>query len=472
MPRKVKFGTEGWRGVIGENFTFDNVRVVTQAIADYVKSESRGRRIRMIVGYDTRFLSRDFAQESAAVLRANRITTSITDRPTPTPAISLAAKQHKLSGGIMITASHNPARYNGVKFKAPYGGSATSSIVDEIERRLYQKKPKTADYKEEEAAGRINKINIVPEYLRFLRSYVDMKLIKKRRLKVAVDPMYGVTNGYLKNMLSKAGCDACVIHDYPDPSFGKINPEPIESNLKDLMAYTKKGRFDIGIAIDGDGDRVGAAGPDGKVISTHKIFCLLLLHFIENRRQTGSVIKTISGSTLVNRICEKYNLKLHETPVGFKNVCEIMLNENVLVGGEESGGIGFKDYLPERDGMLSGLLLAEMMAYKNMSVAGILKEAEKEYGRFEYARKDTEYPIKKKERLISKLKKRPLKDVAGKKVTEVKKYDGIKHYCDDGSWLLFRFSGTEPILRIYAEAPYMSQAKHMIKFAENFAYNI
>jgi len=471
--QEIKFGTEGWRGVIAENFTFGNVKIVAQAIADYVNEAKKSdHQKKMMVGYDTRFLSKQFAETVAATLAANGMQVFLTDKPTPTPAVSFVVKKEKLSAGVMVTASHNPPRYNGIKFKADFGGSATSEIVEKIEEKLYKNSVKEGIFSDLLGSKTIQKRDITPDYLRFMRSYIDMKLLKRHKAKVLVDVMYGVSNGYMEDVLSPTRHKVTIMHNKIDPNFGGINPEPIEINLGELIRTTKSGRFDIGIAIDGDGDRGGAATPDGKILSSHKILALLLLHYIEDRRWTGSVVKTISGSTLINKICRKYNLKMHETPVGFKKVCEIMLKENVLIGGEESGGIGFKGYIPERDGMLSGLLLLEMMAHRNKGILEILKNIEKEYGSFEYARQDLKFPLDKKDRLVSRLKSKPLKTILNRQVIELKTYDGIKHICDDESWLLFRFSGTEPILRVYAEAPSLRRARNMVEFGKELAFSI
>ncbi len=466
----IKFGTDGWRAIISKDFTCDNVKVVGQAIADYVKSSDPSATI--AVGYDTRFMSETYAQLMAEVLAGNSIKVILSDRPNPTPAVSFIVANRKLFGGVMITASHNPPQYNGIKYKAHFGGSAGPEIINKIESNLFKNEIRSIILDEAKESGLIKIEDICKPYIKHVEKYLDLRLLKNAKLKVLVDIMYGAGDHYMQNILSKTNCKVTTIHTERNTYFGGINPEPIEKNLRELIDLTKKGKFDIGLATDGDVDRIGAASPDGKQISSHKIICLILLYFIEDKKLKGSMVKTISGTTLIDRICKKHNVTLHETPVGFKYIADYMLKEDVLVGGEESGGIGFINNIPERDGLISGILLLEMMAKRKKSILQILKDVEKEYGTFEFQREDMKYPDDKKAKLMETLKTNPPKEVLNKKVVEIKSFDGFKLILEDGSWLILRLSGTEPILRVYAESNSVQNAKKILNFGKEFALNI
>ncbi|NQT47278.1 MAG: phosphoglucomutase/phosphomannomutase family protein [Candidatus Omnitrophica bacterium] len=473
----IKFGTDGWRAVIGDTYTYENVQVAAQAIAEYVKTHKNdakrksGRGV-VALGYDTRFQSDKFAELAACVLAANGVKVILANGPTPTPAVSYLIQRKGLTGGVMITASHNPPQYNGIKYKAYYAGSAGSDIIEKIESRLRKSAVKTMLFDEAIEKRKIVIEDMRPAHKAFLRSYLNMSLLKRSPLKVLVDIMYGTGDDYIAGMLAGTRVKVTTMHTEANTSFGGINPEPIEKNLRELIRETKRGRFDIGVATDGDADRVGAASPDGRIISSHTIMALILLHFVEDKGYRGEVVKTISGSTLLDRICQKHRLKMHETPVGFKYVAELMMTRNVLIGGEESGGIGFKGYMPERDGTLSAILLLEMMAHRRKGILQILKDVEEVYGKFRYGRIDTHYPEDKKARLIPALKKKHLKKILGKDVACVKSYDGIKLIRSDDSWLLLRLSGTEPILRIYAEASSDKEVARLLAFGKKVANNI
>lgn len=451
----IKFGTDGWRAVISEDFTFDNVKKVAQAVADYIIKDTGNLKVKenkVVIGYDTRFLSEKYAEIIACVFAANGIRTILSDRPTPTPSVSFAIRDRGMIGGIMVTASHNPARYNGIKYKAYYGGSAGPEITKKFEEYLGQSQVRFAQASDLKESGMLAYENIIPPHLAFIKSYVDLKKVKGARLKVLVDSMYGTGNDYLADLLKGGKVKVEMIHNTYNPGFGGINPEPIMPNLKELADKVKKGRFDIGIATDGDADRLGVATPNGKLLTGHKVMTLLLLHLLEDRGMRGDIVQTLCGTALINKIGKKYGLKMHETPVGFKYICELMLREDILVGGEETGGVAFKNSIPERDGVLSGLLILEMMAMRKKKLLDILKAIDKEYGTYEYRRLDVKYPDDKKTRLMEMLKTNPPKEVLGKKIIDINKLDGYKFICEDGSWLMLRLSGTEPILRVYAEA--------------------
>ncbi|MBI5124363.1 MAG: phosphoglucomutase/phosphomannomutase family protein, partial [Candidatus Omnitrophica bacterium] len=373
-------------------------------------------------------------------------------RPSPTPSISYAIKDRNLVGGVVITASHNPARYNGIKYKAFYAGSATPDITKKMESLLGANKIKNADAEGLKKGGMLKVLDIIPRHLEFIKKYVDFKLLKKSRLKVLVDSMYGAGNTYMEGLLKGGRCKVDTIHGEVNPSFVGINPEPIMPNLKELAMKARSGKYSVGLATDGDADRLGIAMPNGKLLTGHKVMALLLLHLLEDKKMKGDVVQTICGTVLIDKICKKYGLKMRETPVGFKYICEIMRKEDVLVGGEETGGIAFKGFIPERDGILSGLLILEMMAMRKKSLERIIKDIDKEYGTYEYRRFDMKTSDEKKNRLMDYLKKNPVKKVLDKDVVKIKDYVGYKYICQDRSWLMLRLSGTEPIVRIYAEA--------------------
>lgn len=470
---KIKFGTDGWRAVISEDFNFDNVKIVAQAISDFLNEEYKNeKRIKTIVGYDPRFMSEKYAELVSRVLIANGIDVTLTDRPSPTPAVTYAIKDKKLNGGVMITASHNPAYYNGIKYKCYYAGSADTTTTSKIENKLYKSKPKIITSEEMLESPLFRYENVCPEHLRFLSSYLDWKVLKKGEFDVLVDVMHGAGYNFIEKLLSKTNNKVTTIRSERDPYFGGVNPEPVAQNLKMLMQKVKKGGSDIGIVTDGDVDRIAIVGPSGRLLTGHKVMALLLLHLLEDRKMTGEVVQTICGTVLIDKICEKYGLKMHETPVGFKYICDLMRSRDILIGGEEAGGIGFKDYMPERDGILSGLLVLETMAYRKKALPEILESIEKEYGAFYYRRIDTEYPDEHKQKLINTLKSNPPDKILKKKVAEIKTYDGVKLILEDKSWLLLRLSGTEPILRIYSEAKTDKTALEMLEAGKRIASSI
>jgi phosphomannomutase len=483
---KIKFGTDGWRAVISEDFTFDNVKKVAQAMADYIIGSSPSgslrtgdmghgsgdREMKIVVGYDTRFLSYKYAEMTACVTASNGIPTILADKPSPTPSVSYAIKDKNLIGGIVITASHNPARYNGMKYKAYYSGSASPDITEKIESLLGVNEVKFRSLKELKEEGVLTVEDIVSRHIAFIKKYVNLRLIKNSHFKVLVDSMYGVGNNYIAELLKGGKIKVDTIHDYADPGFGKINPEPIMPNLKELADTVKKKRYSVGLATDGDADRLGVAMPNGKLLTGHKVMTLLLLHLLEDKKMKGDVVQTICGTFLIEKICKKYNLKMHETSVGFKYICDIMQKEDVLIGGEETGGVAFKGYIPERDGILSGLLILEMMASRHKKIEDIIKGINKEYGTYEYRRFDMRVPDDKKNKLMRRLKENPLKKVLDKDVVQIKGYDGYKFICKDHSWFMLRLSGTEPIVRIYAEAPDEKTAMAMLEFGKKLVQGL
>jgi len=464
----IKFGTDGWRAIISDDFTFENVRIVSQAIADHFKDKG----VILAVGYDWRFLSEKYAELVTEVLAGNNIKVLLSDKALPTPLVSLLIKNKKLSGGIMVTASHNPSAYNGIKIKAHYASSADKGITGSVESLLGRNKVKSTPIKEAIKSGTAKLIDMKADYMKFIRSYIDMTLLKKSKLNVLVDCMHGVGDGYIREILKDTGIKVTQIRAGRDPLFGGVAPEPIPKNLDPVFQAMKKSDYDIAIVNDGDADRISAVMPGGGYLSAGQIMALLLLHFIEDKKWKGAVVKTVSNTTLIERIAGKYKLKLHETPVGFKYICRLMLDEDILIGGEESGGIGVKNYIPERDGMLLGILLVEMMAHRKKGILDIMDDVEKEYGKFCYKRIDMDYSDGKKKKLMEFLKTSPPKEVLARPVKEVKSYDGYKFILEDDSWLIMRLSGTEPILRIYAEASTEKLAEEYLDFGKKIALTI
>lgn len=446
----IKFGTDGWRAVISEDFTYQNVRLVAQAIADYVLEISNGSPT-IVIGYDTRFLSNVYAGECAGVLAANGIKVLLADEVTPTPAVSFAVKNRSCDGGIMVTASHNPYQYNGIKFKANYGGSALPDIISRIESKLNLNEPRTIPLEEAVAAGAVEYFNCEEEYFDQLRSMVDLAKITQAGLKVVIDPMHGAGSGVIKKLLSTEGMDIFEVRGDQNPLFGGVNPEPIRPNLQVLVDSVACRKADAGFATDGDADRVGAIDANGQFINPHVIYALLFRYLVTSRKWTGGVVKTFSTSQMIDKLANKYKMPIYETPIGFKYICELFLSEDILLGGEESGGIGFKNHVPERDGILSSLLLMEVMAEYGKPLHVIIDELMQEVGYHYYDRVDLHLTPKVKNNAFRALKENRPREFAGIKISEILTLDGTKYMLEDGSWILFRASGTEPVIRIYAE---------------------
>lgn len=467
----IKFGTDGWRAVISDDFTFENVEKVAQAVADFIKSRKEPvyRKKKIAVGYDTRFLSRKYAELVSSVLTANGISVYLSDGPSPTPACCVYLKEKKLTGAVMITASHNPPEYNGIKYKGYFGGSAGNDIVEGIESYLGKNRIKKLDLGEAAKKKLIFEDDFVGSQLAAIKSYSDMRLLNKSKLKVLVDSMNGTGDRYLQKVLSRSGITLDFMYDEMNPSFGGRAPEPNEKNLKELMREVKKGGYDLGLATDGDSDRVAVVDEKGRLLSGHVLMALLLLHLLQGRNMRGGVVQTVCGTRKIESICERYSLKHYETPVGFKYICEIMTKKDILIGGEETGGVGFKNYIPERDGFLSALLIMELLATRGKKLSEIVSDMESEYGRDVYLREDLLFDASKRNKLLSGIKKRPLEEVLGKKVVKINDSDGTKFILDDGTWLLLRLSGTEPKLRIYSETPSRARSMKYLEYGKDYA---
>jgi len=453
---QIKFGTDGWRAIIADTYTLENVRILTQAVADYLGS---GKKV--AVGYDTRFMSAKFAEAAAIVLKNNGMEVVLSDRPTPTPALSFVVKSRKLDLGIMITASHNPAEYNGFKIKNAAGGGASQELTREVEGLLGKTPVKGG-----EAGGLLDEpikaVDIIKDYIKFIRRYIDLRKIKRKKFKVLVDSMYGSGDSFIAQVLKGTSIKLEFMRNTINPSFGGGRPEPVEENLEELKARVKKEKFDLGIALDGDADRIAAVAPEGVFIHPQKILGLLALHLNQDRHWSGGLVKTICGTTMMDNIAKSLGIKLYETPVGFKYISNLMETENIVAGGEEAGGMGVKGFIPERDGTMAGLLLIEMMVYRNKNMLKILNETEAKFGKYYYVRQDLHLA-----RLMEPKKENLPSELLGKKVVDIKDYDGIKLICEDESWLMFRGSGTEPIMRTYAEAKSLNRAKKLLALGKD-----
>ena len=461
---QIKFGTDGWRAIIAEDFTFANVARVAQATADFWKQNPvPGTEKKAVIGYDRRFLSDQFARCVAEVMTGNGIPVVLADSPVPTPAVSFAVKQLKAVGGVMITASHNPPAFNGFKLKAWYGGSAEPALCQAVEALLDASPIKRVAFDRATGMGEIVVKDLRAPHYAACKKLVDFDLIAKSKLKFAHDALYGVGAGCFDELLAGTTCRVTTLNAEHNPLFGGINPEPIAKNYAKSAAYLAKHPHDLCLVTDGDADRVGGMMGNGEPLTTHQIICLLLRHFIVNRKQTGRVIKALTTTTMVDRMCAHYGLELVETGVGFKYIAAEMIKGNVLLGFEESGGIGFPGHIPERDGILAGLMLLELLATEKKPLKTLLAGLEKDFGPHRYARIDTQFPVEKRQALMQFCRLNPPAKLLKSPVATVKTSDGVKFIAQDGSWLMLRGSGTEPILRIYAEAKSDADAEALLK---------
>lgn len=467
LESAIQFGTDGWRAEIGEGFTFGNVRRVAAAIADYVREEGDPGR-GLLVGYDMRFLSPDAAEVAAEVIAECGVPVTLADRPAPTPAVSYAVVERKTAGALIITASHNPSRWNGIKFKAPYGGSALPSIMQRIELHLSQLDGAGAVGAHGRRAHR-ETADLVAPYVARLKSIVDFKAIHRSGRRFVIDPMFGAARGVVSGLFSEAGISCTEIHGEHNPLFPGLNPEPIEPHVGDLQRAVTDGGYDAGFATDGDADRVGAVDRDGSFIDSHKIFSILLLHLAEDLKLSGDVVKTFSTTGMIDRLAARHHLPLTVTPIGFKYICELMLKRDILIGGEESGGIATKGNPPERDGILNSLLLAEVMGRRSRTLGELVSDLSKEFGPHVYSRIDLEVSRPGMIRLLAHLRHHTFRKIAGRRIASTESLDGFKMLFEPSGWLLVRPSGTENLLRLYAEAPTRDEVNQLLGAAEVLA---
>ncbi len=455
----IKFGTDGWRGIIADDFTVDNVRIVTQAVCNWIKSGAVSGD-GLVIGYDRRAQSEWFARAVAQVAVANGVKIYLSDRECTSPAVSFACRYYGASAGLMVTGSHNPPEYNGLKIKAHYGGSATPEMVGQIEEHLRQLLRSGAAPQTRREIPSTE--NIAAPFLAHCARFADLKKIQGAGLKVVVDPMYGSGAGYLTDILRGAGVDVTEIRSERNPYFGGIIPEPIEQNMEALFAAVRESGASVGICLDGDGDRLAACDSQGRYVDSHRIFAVLLKHLFTVKGWTGGVVRTVSTTRMLDKLCAKYGLPLTETPIGFKYICEKMLAEDILIGGEESGGIGVKNHLPERDGVLVALLLLEAMATTGKLLEELIDDVYAEVGFHAYTRNDLHPTPEKMPRIIAALQGLKLSGFAGESLKGITRKDGTLLTFADDSWLLLRPSGTEPLVRVYAEALSRERAEELV----------
>jgi phosphomannomutase len=463
MPQ-IKFGTDGWRAVIAEDFTFANVEQVAQATADaWMANPPADTQPLAVVGYDRRFLSDQFGARVAEVFAGNGFKVLLSDSPVPTPAVSYAVKAHRAAGGVMITASHNPPAFNGYKIKAWFGGAADPVLCQAVERRLGASPIRSLPLTGAIKARQVVLMDLRRPHYAAIKRLVDFKLIAASGLRFAHEALFGVGAGCFDELLAGTTCRVTTLNAAHDVNFGGINPEPLARNYVRSAAYLKKHPHDLCLVTDGDADRIGGMDGRGNALSTHQIICLLLRHYVVNRGLTGRVVKALTTTSMVDKLCAKYGLPLTETGVGFKFISTELLKGDVLLGAEESGGIGFPGHIPERDGILAGLVLLEMLAMEKKPLTTLLAGLEKEFGPHRYGRIDTRFPLEKRAALMAFCAAHPPAKLLKSSVVDVKTYDGVKFIAADGSWLMLRGSGTEPILRIYAETRSDAGVKALLK---------
>lgn len=470
----IKFGTDGWRAIIAEDFTFANVRACAQGLAEELKASGNAGK-GVVVAYDTRFASERFADAVAEVMAANGITTHLVDRPTPTPAGSYSVTTLKAGGGAFITASHNPGSYNGFKVKTPQGNSAPPEMVSSLEKRIAGVVAKSTAVKRTRitdalTSGQVKKFDPSPAFIAQMERLVDIKRFRQARLKVVVDAMYGAGAGYLPRLLKGGNLEVIEIHGDRNPGFpGFAQPEPVESNLGWLTEAVRANGADLGLALDGDADRLGVVDETGRYLSTLEVFSLIGHHLLARRKEKGAIVCTITMSSMVERLGEKYGVDVPRTPVGFKYVGPKMLELNALMGGEESGGYAFRGHIPERDGILSGLLFLEAVVTTGKRPSELLTELHAVTGPHYFERADVEFDEAKRAEILKRVADANPKQVGGLKVDRIERTDGIRLLLDGGAWSVMRFSGTEPLIRVYAEASDKAQVDRLIKSLRELA---
>ncbi|HEY0079069.1 MAG TPA: phosphoglucomutase/phosphomannomutase family protein [Pyrinomonadaceae bacterium] len=490
----IRFGTDGWRALIANEFTFANVERVAQAYADYLlqrrdeatrdeetrrtssatrhdadsrqhlsqETASYKRRApSVVVGYDRRFLSEQFALRAAEILAGNQFDISLFDGDVPTPLVSWAVREQSASGGVVITASHNPPLFNGFKIKAPFGGSATPEMTVAVESLVDETPPRRGQLTTGAQAEALR--SSVESYRAQIAAYVDLERLRATRARVVIDPMHGTGARWVESFLKGGALEAETIRAERDTLFGGVAPEPIDRNLAPLKARVSETGALLGLATDGDADRVGAVNEAGETMTMHEVVPLILLHLARRRGMTGGVVRTFSQSVLLKRIAAAHSLTLYETPIGFKYIADLMLREKILLGAEESGGIGVQGHIPERDGILNSLLLLEAVVASGQTPTEMVKEMHREFGEFYFGRRDLHMPVASGLSLVAQLASDPPAEVGGISVRDVEKLDGTKLLFDDESWLLFRQSGTEPVLRIYAEATSIAKMNMLLE---------
>lgn len=468
MTQAIKFGTDGWRGIIADDFTFENVRRVAGAIASYVlKYEDASNGV--FVGYDTRFASPQAARVIAEVIAAAGVPAKLANDYTPTPAISFAVRQQSAAGGVMVTSSHNPFNWNGIKFKGKFGGSATPAIMKKIEEEL------AADAAPKGQKAEIEEVDFKRAYTAAVCAFADMDLIARSKFKFVVDSMYGSGRGVLTGIFADRGVQYVAIRQELNPLFPGINPEPIEPHTAMLQETVVREKCDAGLATDGDADRIGAVAEDGSFVDAHKIFCVLLRWMLERKKWPGEITRAFNTTRMIDRIAAKHGRKVHETPIGFKYAADLMMEREILMGGEESGGIGYSRFLPERDGVLNCLLLANVMAEEGKPLGQLVADLQREFGPHYYGRRDLHIPEAMKQNAIQRARADATQTLGRYRVLSKEHLDGVKFFIDGPkngngaeAWILFRASGTEPLMRLYSEGASPDLVREVLSTAESF----
>ncbi len=466
----VKFGTDGWRGIIADDFTYDNVRVAARAIARYVLTQENPER-GVCIGYDTRFGSRSFARVVAAVMAEAGVAVALANKVTPTPELSFAVRHRGAVGGVMITSSHNPAEWNGVKYKAGYGGSGRPAIIAKIEEELGRSLPKAA------VLAHIEEVDFTPPYLEAIEGFVDLEKIKASGFRFLLDPMYGAGQGYIAGIFERAAIPYVAIRSEVNPAFPGINPEPILPHIALTQRRVVEEHCDAGLVTDGDADRIGAVDEHGNVVDAHKIFAILLQWLLTRKGWPGDVTRAFNTTKMLDRIAARHGRRLHEHGIGFKYVCDLMLEEDILIGGEESGGVGLSRHLPERDGLLNSLLLAQVMADEGKTLGQLVAALQAEYGEHQYGRIDMHITEAQKQSALLRVGS-GLREFAGRKILRTESLDGVKFFLEEPictekpnaaeTWLLLRASGTEPLLRVYCESCSVESVTDILEAARSF----
>jgi alpha-D-glucose phosphate-specific phosphoglucomutase len=470
MTNPIKFGTDGWRGIIAEDFTFDNVRICAQAVAEYLKQNWLDKQS-LVIGYDTRFASEDFAAAAAEVIAGNDIRVHLCLKPAPTPVVSFTVPATKSAGAIVITASHNPGSWNGFKYKSQDGASAPGEITSQIEINIASLILKVKEQgggvkrlalDKALKKGAVDYLDPAPAYFNHIGHFVDIEGLRRQKLNILVDPMYGAGIGYFKTALQNGNLKITEINAERNPSFPQIQPEPIAKNLTKLSRLVVEQKADVGLATDGDADRIGILDEKGQFLTQHQVFALLCLYLLEVRGERGAMVRTLTSTMMLSRLGKLFDVTVYETPVGFKYVAPLMMEKNAIIGGEESGGYGFRGHVPERDAILAGLYFLDFMVKTGKTPSQLLDYLYSKVGPHYYERRDFHISAAKRRTILHRLSSGSPDAIAGTKVTKVDTTDGLRFFLGDDSWLLIRFSGTEPLVRIYSEAESLERARKLL----------
>jgi alpha-D-glucose phosphate-specific phosphoglucomutase len=470
MSSPIKFGTDGWRGIIAADFTFDNVRICAQAVAGYLKQHRLDKR-GLVIGYDTRFASEDFAAAAAEVMAGNDVKVHLCLRAAPTPVVSFAVPATKSAGGIVITASHNPGSWNGFKYKSQDGASAPENVTSQIEENIDSLIRRGVSVKRLALdtalkRGVVDYMDPSPVYFEHLGRFVDLEKLRRQKLNIVVDPMYGAGIGYFKAILQGGDLKVAEINAERNPAFPQIQPEPIARNLTRLSRSVVARKADVGLATDGDADRIGIIDEKGRFLTQHQVFALLCLYLLEARGERGAMVRTLTSTMMVSRLGELFDVPVYETPVGFKYVAPLMMKRNAIIGGEESGGYGFRGHVPERDAILAGLYFLDFMAETKKTPSQLLDYLYSKVGPHYYDRRDFHISAANRRTIVQRLASNPPKKLAGSRLTRIDTTDGFRFFLGDESWLLIRFSGTEPLVRVYAEAESIERTGELLDEGE------